>query len=100
MEDAQQSPDWTDQVRNALRSVLDPEIGLNVVDLGFIKDISAEQDRVRIRMVLSAPFCPMAGFLVNQVRECAERVLPGRKVEVEILDEPWRPPWFEREAEM
>lgn len=100
MEGRDQQPDLAEEIRNALRSVFDPEIGLSVVDLGFIKDIRTDQDPVRIAMVLSAPFCPLAGYIVAQVRDCAERVLQGRKVEVEILNEPWRPPWFEREAEM
>lgn len=100
MEDASQPPDQAGKVLNALRSVVDPEIGMNVVDLGFIKDIQTGQDPVRISMVLSAPFCPLAGYIVAQVRERAESVLQGRKVEVEILNEPWRPPWFDREAEM
>jgi serine O-acetyltransferase len=82
-------------ILESLRQVLDPEIGMNVVDLGFIKDVRADGDVIRIAMVLSAPFCPLAGHIVEQVRRAAETAAGGKPVEVELLDEPWRPPWLD-----
>jgi|YNPMSStandDraft_1061717.scaffolds.fasta_scaffold00274_8 metal-sulfur cluster biosynthetic enzyme len=95
MEEGQPQAALEDQIREALRSVLDPEIGLSVVDLGFIKEIRTDTDPIRISMVLSAPFCPMAGMIVEQVRLAAESAAGGRKAEVEVLHEPWRPPWLD-----
>ncbi len=81
-----------DEVLTALKDVIDPEIGANVVDLGFIKDIRIEDNRVEVRMVLTMPRCPLIRYLVSQVEEKARTVAEGRTVDVHILDEPWTPP--------
>jgi serine O-acetyltransferase len=81
------------EILESLRQVIDPEIGMNVVDLGFIKDVRVEGDEIHVAMVLSAPFCPLAGHIVEQVRRAAETAAGGRRIEVELLDEPWYPPW-------
>jgi serine O-acetyltransferase len=86
------------EILEALRPVLDPEIGLSVVDLGMIREVVVEGDVVEIKMVLTAPFCPLADLIAGQVRRAAEQV-PGTKVvRVTRLDEPWDPRWM-REAE-
>lgn len=83
-------------VTEALRDVMDPEIHMNVVDLGLIKEIAVAEDRVSVRMVLTFPGWPLAGYLVNQVRDRVSQVAEGRQVEVQLLDEPWIPPWAAR----
>jgi serine O-acetyltransferase len=85
-----------DTVSEALRDVMDPEVRMNVVDLGLIKEIAVAEDRVSVRMVLTAPGCPLAGYLVGQVRARVEQVAEGRQVEVHLLDETWTPPWPSR----
>ncbi len=80
-------------VSNALRDVVDPEIQINVVELGLIKEVTVAEDRVSVGMVLTAPGCPLAGFLLDQVRARVEQVAEGRQVEVHLLKEPWTPPW-------
>lgn len=79
-------------VTEALRDVMDPEIHMNVVDLGLIKEIAVAEDRVSVRMVLTFPGCPLAGYLVNQVRDRVSQVAEGRRVDVQLLNEPWTPP--------
>jgi serine O-acetyltransferase len=83
-----------DEIRQALRDVIDPEVGVNVVDLGLIREIKQNGDGVEIRMVLTSPAHPMAGYLVEQVRRKARRATDGRTVEVVLLDEAWR--WEDR----
>lgn len=79
-------------VAEALRGVMDPEIYMNVVDLGLIKEISVGEDRVSVRMVLTFPGCPLAGYLMDQVRAKVTEVAEGRRVDVRLLDEQWTPP--------
>lgn len=77
------------QIREALKEVLDPEVGINVVDLGLIKEIVINGGTVEVRMVLTTPACPLVGYLVEQVRRKAKGVDGVETVEVTILDEPW-----------
>lgn len=83
------------QIRENLRQVVDPEIGLDVIALGLIKEIVFEDNRVQIKMLLTTPFCPYAPWMVQMVRDKAQEVVPGRTVEVEVLPEPWDPSMME-----
>lgn len=76
----------------ALRSVFDPELGLSVVELGLIYGVTVEEDRVTVRMTLTAPGCPLHAVMPEWVRE-AVRALPGvREVDVQLtFDPPWTP---------
>jgi len=75
----------------AMRTVFDPEISVNIYDLGLIYDIQiGEQAEVFIEMTLTAPGCPVAGILPGQV-ECAIRAVEGvSDARVELV---WDPPW-------
>ena len=77
------------QIRQALKEVIDPEVGINVVDLGLVKEIVTNGGAVEVRMVLTTPACPLIGYLVEQVRRKARSVDGVETVEVTILDEPW-----------
>lgn len=77
------------QIREALKEVIDPEVGINVVDLGLIKEIVVNGGAVEVRMVLTTPACPLVGYLVEQVRRKTRSVDGVEAVEVTILDEPW-----------
>jgi metal-sulfur cluster biosynthetic enzyme len=77
-------------VLDALRSVVDPEIGMNVVELALIKQILLGKDNSEIKMILTTPFCPYAGSMVAQVQEQAESVLE-HPVKVTLLAERWDP---------
>ncbi|MCS7286737.1 MAG: metal-sulfur cluster assembly factor [Anaerolineae bacterium] len=85
------------QVRDALRQVIDPEIGMDVVTLGMIRQVNiGEGGEVEVKMVLTAPFCPLASYLVEQVRMAAASVPGVKEVKVTLLDERWDPSWIER----
>jgi len=79
-----------DEIREALRDILDPEVGIDIVDLGLIKDIIVlDEDKVEVDMVLTSQVCPLVDHLTEQVKRRVEG-LPGiREVEVKVLDEPW-----------
>ncbi len=81
-------------IRRALRDVIDPEVGVNVVDLGLIREIRRDGRGIEIRMVLTSPAHPLAGYLVEQVRRKARLAADGEPVEVVLLDEAWR--WEDR----
>lgn len=81
-----------EDVLEVLRDVIDPEIGASVVDLGLIHDVRITEDRVEVQMELTTPACPLAGYLVAQVRSRVEMVAEGRRVDVELIEgmfEPW-----------
>ncbi|OPY46843.1 MAG: serine acetyltransferase [Methanosaeta sp. PtaU1.Bin028] len=76
-------------IRGALKDVLDPEVGIDIVDLGLIKEIIVDGERVEVDMVLTSQACPLVDHLTEQVRRRVEG-LPGvGAVEVKVLDEPW-----------
>ena len=77
-------------VLDALRAVVDPEIGMNVVELALIKQIILGTDSSEIKMILTTPFCPYAGSMIEQVKEQAESVLE-HDVKITLLAERWDP---------
>src|SRR5881398_1967285 len=77
-------------ILDALRAVVDPEIGMNVVELALIKQIILGSDSSEIKMILTTPFCPYAGSMVQQVQEQAESVVE-HPVKVTLLSERWDP---------
>ncbi len=89
--DAAQMAALAPQVVDALRTVFDPEIPVNIYDLGLIYDVLVDADRkVGIRMTLTAPACPAAQTLPGEVREAAKRVDGVSSARVEIVfDPPW-----------
>jgi metal-sulfur cluster biosynthetic enzyme len=79
-------------IRQALRAVVDPELGASVVDLNMVRRVDVQGDRAEIDLVLSVPDCPLGGWIAEQARRAALTV-PGIGVAtVRILDEPWQPP--------
>jgi serine O-acetyltransferase len=76
-------------VRDALKKVIDPEVGISIVELGLVKEIGIENGDVEIRMVLTTPTCPLAGYLVEQIRRRLRSIAGVKRVEVTLLDEPW-----------
>jgi metal-sulfur cluster biosynthetic enzyme len=77
-------------ILDALRAVVDPEIGMNVVELALIKQIILGTDETEIKMILTTPFCPYAGSMIQQVKEQAESVVE-HDVKVTLLAERWDP---------
>ncbi|WP_456403904.1 SUF system Fe-S cluster assembly protein [Thiolapillus sp.] len=80
-----------EQVITAIRSVYDPEIPVNVYDLGLIYGITIDKDKkASIQMTLTAPACPVAGILPGQVETAVRNVEGIEDARVELV---WDPPW-------
>lgn len=73
-----------------LRGVIDPELGVNIVDLGLVYDLAVAEDAVRIAMTLTTPGCPLGGYLEDEIRGCLGRLPQVRDVSVRLV---WEPPW-------
>lgn len=89
--DAAQMAEMRPQIIDALRTVFDPEIPVNIYDLGLVYDVLVDADkRVGIRMTLTAPACPAAQTLPGEARDAAKRVegVTSSRVEI-VFDPPW-----------
>ncbi|NLI23385.1 MAG: SUF system Fe-S cluster assembly protein [Bacteroidales bacterium] len=79
------------EIVNALKTVYDPEIPVNIFDLGLIYEIDVrENNNVYIKMTLTAPNCPLADDVVRDVKEAVGRIPGVSSVDVELT---WNPPW-------
>lgn len=81
-------------VREALRAVMDPELHLDVITLGLIRSVDLEAAPIDLKMLLTTPFCPYGPWLVQQVKETAEKAA-GAEVKVEVVPEQWHPEMME-----
>ncbi|HQF71544.1 MAG TPA: metal-sulfur cluster assembly factor [Promineifilum sp.] len=86
-----------DELVEAMRSVIDPEIGLNIVELGLLRNLEIDGDRAKITMILTTPFCPYGPQLIDQVRMVGNQIM-GEGVQVEIGNELWDPSMMEEGA--
>ncbi|MCA9935155.1 MAG: metal-sulfur cluster assembly factor [Ardenticatenaceae bacterium] len=88
-----------EELLETLRSVIDPEIGLNIVELGLVRnlEIDEEKNSAKITMILTTPFCPYGPQLIEQVRLVGNSVMDGN-VEVEVGTELWDPSMMEEGA--
>jgi len=79
------------KIEDALKTVHDPEIPVNIYDLGLIYDINRFDDgNIHITMSLTAPGCPVAGEMPGQVAEAVAKIPEAGKVDVELV---WEPGW-------
>lgn len=78
-------------VRDVLRQVDDPEVGMNIVDLGLIYRIDASAEKVYIEMTMTSPACPMGDMILDEVDTALDQVLPAATVlDIRLV---WSPPW-------
>lgn len=78
----------------ALKKVMDPEMGLNVVDLGLVRDVSvAEGPVVQLEMILTFPGCPLASMIMTWAKKSISDAVPeAKEVQVELVTSPpWTP---------
>lgn len=79
-----------DEIINALKTVYDPEIPVNVWDMGLIYDINIAADSVVITMTFTSPTCPMMEELMEMIRNAVQNVVGDVPVRVDLV---WDPPW-------
>ncbi|PJW17021.1 MULTISPECIES: metal-sulfur cluster assembly factor [Geobacillus] len=73
-----------------LKTVLDPELGINVVDLGLIYDLKIEDGHINVLMTLTTPGCPLHDSIAGGVKRVLEHIDGIRDVRVQVT---WNPPW-------
>ncbi|OQA83228.1 MAG: hypothetical protein BWY29_00442 [Microgenomates group bacterium ADurb.Bin238] len=78
-------------VFNALKGVIDPELGINVVDLGLVYGVEINEGVVRVEMTLTSPGCPLAGLIDQMVKSAVGKLEGVERVELELV---WDPPWI------
>lgn len=80
-----------EEIRDALRFVVDPEVGLNVIDLGLVYGIEVSAERIGVRMTMTTPACPVADTLVESARAAVRAAAPSiADIDIELV---WNPPW-------
>ncbi len=80
-----------DALLDALRSVEDPEAGMNIVELGLVYGVEASGARATVRMTMTSPTCPLGDYLTDAVRDALRARFPElEQVDVELV---WDPPW-------
>ena len=67
-----EDPDLCGKIRDSLRGVKDPEIGMDLIQLGLIRNVEIENDKLKIEMILTTPYCPYAPMLMESARKKAE----------------------------
>lgn len=79
-----------EEIVKALKECYDPEIPVNVWDLGLIYDVSVDGEKVHVKMTLTAPGCPMHTFISQEVKEKLQSISGVKEASVEVV---WDPPW-------
>ena len=76
----------------ALHEIFDPELGINIVDLGLVYDmlVDSKDQKIKIEMTLSTPSCPLGGFITGHVKVATLEAAPGYDVIVDLV---WEPKW-------
>ncbi len=93
-----EAPD-TAAVWAALRSIPDPEFGVNIVDLGLIYSVECNDGDIAVTMTLTTPNCPSGGWIYEGTKEALARLPGAKKVEVAMVFEPpWNPAMLSEEA--
>ena len=87
-------PEAAKTLRERLREVMDPELGLNIIELGLIRDVSFDDESVQLKMILTTPFCPYAPALIEMTRSKAIEAM-GIEAMVELSMEMWEPSMME-----
>ena len=82
-----------EDIREALRTIVDPEVGVNIVDLGLVYDIHCAERRLLITMTMTSPACPLGEFIKRQVLEAVEPwASEFDEIEVDLVSDPeWTP---------
>jgi metal-sulfur cluster biosynthetic enzyme len=79
------------EIYDALKSVIDPEVGINIIDLGLVYKIKYDPtEGILIEMTLSSRACPMGNIILGRVEETAQTLFPEIKINIKLV---WQPLW-------
>lgn len=79
-----------DAVFNAVKEIIDPEVGINIVDMGLIYGVDIEAETVNITMTLTSPGCPAGGQLINGTQHVTQQLEGVEEVNINVV---WTPRW-------
>tara|TARA_Y100001970_G_scaffold276555_1_gene379405 strand:+ start:206 stop:502 length:297 start_codon:yes stop_codon:yes gene_type:complete len=82
--------DLKEKVINEIKKIYDPEIPVNIYELGLIYDVSINEKNVKVKMTLTTPNCPVAESLPKEVKESIMEIDGVDKVDLDLV---WEPPW-------
>jgi metal-sulfur cluster biosynthetic enzyme len=78
------------EVLEALKKVIDPEIGLNIVDLGLVYNVEVKDDAVEVEFTLTSPGCPLGDMITNDIKQVVSDAMAVETVNTNLV---WDPPW-------
>lgn len=80
-----------DTILKSLSEIIDPEVGVNIVDLGLIYQITIIQSRIVVTMTMTSPTCPMGEMLMDEIKQTLSKTIPEKMfLDIELV---WSPPW-------
>ncbi|GAA4300841.1 metal-sulfur cluster assembly factor [Nibribacter koreensis] len=85
-----QAPDKTEQVLETLKYIIDPEVGINIVDLGLVYKVVIDQKSLLVELTLTTPGCPMSGTIETATQQILKRRFNDLDVQVQLV---WWPAW-------
>ena len=88
--DKKEKAELNDKIIRAIKTVYDPEIPVDVYELGLIYDININQKNVSVKMTLTTPNCPVAESLPKEVKDSIMQIDEVDKVDLDLV---WDPPW-------
>jgi FeS assembly SUF system protein len=90
-----------DKIEETLQTVRDPEIPVSIMELGLVYELKLDKDIVWITMTLTAPACPVAGDIINEVQQKVEAIEGVKEVHVTLtFDPPWTKDMMSEEARL
>ena len=78
------------EVLEALKKVIDPEIGLNIVDLGLVYNVEVTDDAIEVEFTLTSPGCPLGDMITNDIKQVVSDATGAETVNTNLV---WDPPW-------
>jgi len=87
------------KIVEVLKTIYDPEIPINVYDLGLVYSIEVTDKSIRVEMGLTTPFCPVAYIVVDQAERALKNAFPDKEIQVTLnLEKPWSPEMMTEEG--
>jgi metal-sulfur cluster biosynthetic enzyme len=81
-------PELSEKLKIGLSEIVDPEIGFNIIQLGLVRNVTIDDQRAIVKMILTTPFCPYGPSMLEQTRLKAEEVLT-RETSMDFAVDPW-----------
>ena len=81
-------PELSEKLKKGLEEIIDPEIGFNIIQLGLVRNVTVDENRAIINMILTTPFCPYGPAMIESTRKKAEEVLE-LETAIDFGMEPW-----------